>query len=386
LLVSAFLRVMRLLICIIQQRKDHVIVVIVTGSQHLCQQRQYACSTGIPPGAGLVYASGPLLSAATWHGAPCCVSCYSDRLSSAVCCCPLLCAVSCCLLPPASWLLVPPPPPPARAHTQSTALFLFPTKALAQDQLRVLRQLLEDAFGPAAAAAAAGGGSAAAGTAAAAAGGDWVPPVDVYDGDTPQECRPAIRARAQLLITNPDMLHQAILPCHTNFERLLKNLTYVVVDEVGRVGGGEGGESEEVGKRGQWGRQGGGGREGDCIMGWGNGGGRGHLNGKGWQGGKGGGSRIGSMMRREGCGYRGVCPWVHFGFRCARRQSVLVYVWGDDFRAQVCGTCTIFVGWSQTNTEAVPFCGVCCVVCAMLRRVMRTVVCLAATLPWCCEG
>ena len=173
-------------------------------------------------------------------------------------------AVCCLLLSAASWLLLCPPPP--RAHTQSTALFLFPTKALAQDQLRVLRQLLEDAFGPAAAAAA-GGGSAAGGTAAAAAaaGGDWVPSVDVYDGDTPQECRPAIRARAQLLITNPDMLHQAILPCHTNFERLLKNLTYVVVDEVGRLGGGgsgRGGGSEEVGKRGQWSRRGGGGQGG----------------------------------------------------------------------------------------------------------------------------
>jgi DEAD/DEAH box helicase domain-containing protein len=91
---------------------------------------------------------------------------------------------------------------------QACALFLFPTKALAQDQLRVLRQLLCDAFGPDA------------------------PSVDVYDGDTPQQQRPLIRQRAQLLITNPDMLHQSILPCHSNFGRLLASLTFVVVDEV----------------------------------------------------------------------------------------------------------------------------------------------------------
>jgi DEAD/DEAH box helicase domain-containing protein len=56
--------------------------------------------------------------------------------------------------------------------------------------------------------------------------------VDVYDGDTPQQQRPGIRERAQLLITNPDMLHQSILPFHSSFRRLLANLAYVVVDEV----------------------------------------------------------------------------------------------------------------------------------------------------------
>lgn len=45
-----------------------------------------------------------------------------------------------------------------------------------------------------------------------------------------------IRQRAQLLITNPDMLHQSVLPCHSNFGRLLANLTYVVVDEVRGAG------------------------------------------------------------------------------------------------------------------------------------------------------
>jgi DEAD/DEAH box helicase domain-containing protein len=54
----------------------------------------------------------------------------------------------------------------------------------------------------------------------------------VYDGDTPQQARPAVRERAQLVITNPDMLHQSLLPCHAAFARLLANLAVVVVDEV----------------------------------------------------------------------------------------------------------------------------------------------------------
>jgi ATP-dependent helicase YprA (DUF1998 family) len=87
------------------------------------------------------------------------------------------------------------------------ALYLFPTKALAQDQRLALSGLLAAAFGPGA------------------------PPVDVYDGDTPMAMRPAIRSRARLLITNPDMLHVSILPCHASFASFLANLRYVVVDE-----------------------------------------------------------------------------------------------------------------------------------------------------------
>lgn len=64
-----------------------------------------------------------------------------------------------------------------------------------------------------------------------AAFGTAAPPVDVYDGDTPQAHRPSIRARAQLLITNPDMLHMSILPVHSTFARFLRKLRYVVVDE-----------------------------------------------------------------------------------------------------------------------------------------------------------
>ncbi len=55
--------------------------------------------------------------------------------------------------------------------------------------------------------------------------------VQVYDGDTPRAERAGVRERAQLLITNPDMLHVSILPIHASFSRLLTNLRYVVVDE-----------------------------------------------------------------------------------------------------------------------------------------------------------
>ena len=53
-----------------------------------------------------------------------------------------------------------------------------------------------------------------------------------YDGDTAQTDRLEIRSRCRLLITNPDMLHLSILPCHGQFAPLLSNLKYVVIDEV----------------------------------------------------------------------------------------------------------------------------------------------------------
>ena len=88
----------------------------------------------------------------------------------------------------------------------SRALYLFPTKALAQDQLRGLRELF------------------------------YLPPLrieefDTFDGDTPQTERPEIRKRARIILTNPDMLHIGILPNHQSWSRLLRHLRYVVVDE-----------------------------------------------------------------------------------------------------------------------------------------------------------
>jgi len=86
------------------------------------------------------------------------------------------------------------------------ALYLFPTKALAQDQLAELSAVVE------------------------AIGADIG--TFTYDGDTPQDARQAIRARAHVVVTNPDMLHKGILPHHTKWVKLLENLRYVVIDEL----------------------------------------------------------------------------------------------------------------------------------------------------------
>ena len=86
------------------------------------------------------------------------------------------------------------------------ALYLFPTKALAEDQLHELNSIIEET----------GGGLRA----------------FTYDGDTPQDARRAIRERAQIVLTNPDMLHSGILPHHTRWAKLFENLRYVVLDEL----------------------------------------------------------------------------------------------------------------------------------------------------------
>ncbi len=91
------------------------------------------------------------------------------------------------------------------SRTGATALYLFPAKALAQDQLRALNQL----------------------TAPLPA----QPPAATYDGDTPQHERAAIRKKAQLLLTNPEMLHVGILPNHKLWSRFLRRLKFVVIDE-----------------------------------------------------------------------------------------------------------------------------------------------------------
>lgn len=88
----------------------------------------------------------------------------------------------------------------------STALYLFPTKALAHDQLAEIGEWI----------AASGGGL----------------QVSAYDGDTPTAQRGSIRRGARLIFTNPDMLHAAILPYHGSWERVLSGLRYVVIDEM----------------------------------------------------------------------------------------------------------------------------------------------------------
>jgi DEAD/DEAH box helicase domain-containing protein len=91
-------------------------------------------------------------------------------------------------------------------NSDSCALYLFPTKALAQDQLAELHDLnqrLDNRFG-----------------------------VFTYDGDTPSDARKAIREKSHIVLTNPDMLHTGILPHHTRWTRLFENLRYIVLDEL----------------------------------------------------------------------------------------------------------------------------------------------------------
>jgi DEAD/DEAH box helicase domain-containing protein len=83
------------------------------------------------------------------------------------------------------------------------ALYLFPTKALAQDQLGKLRKLAPPSF-----------------------------ECDTYDGDTPKSQRPGIRNCAHIVLTNPDMLHLAILPNFSSWARFFRSLRYVVLDEM----------------------------------------------------------------------------------------------------------------------------------------------------------
>jgi DEAD/DEAH box helicase domain-containing protein len=87
------------------------------------------------------------------------------------------------------------------------ALYLFPTKALAQDQLDELHSLIQ------------------------AAGIEGLNPA-TYDGDTPNQNRTAIRKSARLVISNPDMLHTGILPHHTAWSEFFRGLQFVILDEV----------------------------------------------------------------------------------------------------------------------------------------------------------
>jgi DEAD/DEAH box helicase domain-containing protein len=89
---------------------------------------------------------------------------------------------------------------------EARAIYLYPTKALAEDQLHEFQTAVEEigcdlrAF--------------------------------TYDGDTPQDARKAIRQRAGVVMTNPDMLHSGILPHHTKWAKLFEKLRYVVIDEL----------------------------------------------------------------------------------------------------------------------------------------------------------
>ena len=88
----------------------------------------------------------------------------------------------------------------------SRALYLFPTKALSSDQVAELYGMIQDI------------------------GADIK--AYTYDGDTPASARSAIRQAGHVVVTNPDMLHQGILPNHTKWVKLFENLKFVVIDEI----------------------------------------------------------------------------------------------------------------------------------------------------------
>ncbi len=92
------------------------------------------------------------------------------------------------------------------SDSSARAVYLFPTKALAEDQ-RIELQRLNDAVGSPVA-------------------------CHTYDGDTPSDARRSIRDKANIILTNPDMLHSGILPHHTKWAKLFENLRYFVIDEL----------------------------------------------------------------------------------------------------------------------------------------------------------
>ena len=89
---------------------------------------------------------------------------------------------------------------------QAKALYLFPTKALAQDQVAELLELNR--------------------------AGQLGVKAFTFDGDTPGDARAAVRLHGDIVVSNPDMLHQAILPHHTKWAQFFENLQYVVIDEI----------------------------------------------------------------------------------------------------------------------------------------------------------
>ncbi|MBL8299810.1 MAG: DEAD/DEAH box helicase [Rhodanobacteraceae bacterium] len=94
----------------------------------------------------------------------------------------------------------------AAIRSRAKALYLFPTKALAQDQVAELLELNR-------------------------AGGLGLR-AHTFDGDTPGDARQAIRLHGDIVVSNPDMLHQGMLPHHTKWAQFFENLRYVVIDEI----------------------------------------------------------------------------------------------------------------------------------------------------------
>ena len=91
-------------------------------------------------------------------------------------------------------------------NPETRALYLFPTKALSQDQMKELHEFITVL--------------------------DEDIKTYTYDGDTPDTARKVIRSAGHIVVTNPDMLHTGVLPHHTKWVKLFENLQYIVIDEV----------------------------------------------------------------------------------------------------------------------------------------------------------
>jgi DEAD/DEAH box helicase domain-containing protein len=100
-------------------------------------------------------------------------------------------------------------------NPKSRALYLFPTKALAHDQLALLQNLTNQDYSEN----------------SNFPGNQLINPA-TYDGDTPRGSRGKIRERARLILSNPDMLHVSILPHHTSWEEFFRGLKFVILDEI----------------------------------------------------------------------------------------------------------------------------------------------------------
>jgi DEAD/DEAH box helicase domain-containing protein len=94
----------------------------------------------------------------------------------------------------------------AARNSRGKSLYLFPTKALAQDQVAELLEYNR--------------------------AGDLGVRAYTFDGDTPADARQAIRVHGDIVVSNPDMLHQGVLPHHTKWAQFFENLRYIVIDEV----------------------------------------------------------------------------------------------------------------------------------------------------------
>ncbi len=94
----------------------------------------------------------------------------------------------------------------AALQRKAKGLYMFPTKALAQDQVAELLELNQ--------------------------AGELGVRAFTFDGDTPGDARKAVRTKGDIVVTNPDMLHQGILPHHTKWAQFFEALEYVVIDEM----------------------------------------------------------------------------------------------------------------------------------------------------------